>query len=268
MFCFRGIICTALLLAPLTAARAGEIVASGTGMALGVMDAAGQALSREQPDIKVNVLPSMGSGGGIKALLDGVLHVSFSARRLKEKEAETLEEKFCFLTALVLATNPRHVSNINLSDLPKLYADPSPYWPDGTPLKIILRADSGSEHPYLAKRVPGFAEALEKAKARSGVPTGHTDQINADIAERMEGALAITTLLQIRTEERKLAPASLDGVEANVATLRSGDYPFPIKVCVIAGKGAQPADVEAFLAHLKQPSTVSLFERFGAVPAE
>ena len=267
-FLFPSMIILAVSLAQASPARAGEIIVSGTGISLALMNEVGKTLNSEHPEVSVRVLPSMGSGGGIKALLDGILNVSFSVRRLTEKEAESLQEVFCFVTALVFARNPRHVGNINLSELAKLYSDPSPTWPDGTRLKVILRASSGSEIPYLAKKVPGFEDAVATARKRSGVPVGMTDQMNAEIAEHMDGALAIMTLLQIKTEKRALSPVSLDGIEANVETLRSGRYPFPIKVCGIAKKGKLSTDVEMLLSHLKQPTTVSLFESFGAIPVE
>ncbi len=267
-FVFPGMIIAAVSLAQTTPACAGKIIAGGTGMSLALMSEVGSTLNSEHPEISLKVLPSMGSGGGIKALLDGVLDISFSARRLKEKEAESLQEVFCFVTALAFATNPSHVSNINLNELTKLYSDPSPTWPDGTRLKIILRPSSGSELPYLAEKVLGFAEAVATARKRSGIPIGMTDHMNAEIAEHMDGALAIITLLQIRAEKRKLFPVSLNGIEPSVETLRSGRYPFPIKVCVIAKKGKLPADIEILLNHLKHPTTISLIESLGAVPVE
>lgn len=267
-FVFPSMIVTAVSLAQTTPAHAGKIIAGGTGMSLTLMSEAGKTLNSENPEISLKVLPSMGSGGGIKALLDGVLDVSLSARPLKEKEAESLQEVFCFVTALVLATNPSHVSNINLSELAKLYSDPSPTWPNGTPLKVVLRPSSGSEIPYLTKKVPGFEAAIATARKRPGVPVGITDHMNLDIAEQMDGVLAITTLLQIRSEKKELSPVSLDGIEASVETLRSGRYPFPIKVCVIAKKGKLSVDIEILLGHLKHPTTASLLESYGAVPVE
>ena len=267
-FVFQSMIVTAVSLAQTTPAHAGKIIAGGTGMSLTLMSEAGKTLNSEYPEISLKVLPSMGSGGGIKALLDGVLDVSFSARRLKETEAESLQEVFCFVTALVLATNTPHVSNINLNELAKLYSDPSPTWPNGTRLKVVLRPSSGSEIPYLTKKVPGFEAAIATARKRSGIPVGITDHMNLDIAEQMDGVLAITTLLQIRSEKKELSPVSLDGIEASVETLRSGRYPFPIKVCVIAKKGKLSADVEILLNHLKHPTITSLLESFGAVPVE
>ncbi len=91
-------------------------------------------------------------------------------------------------TALVFAANHQDQGyGIRSAELPALFRDPRPTWPDGTPLKLILRARSGSEYPYLIKAVPGMSAALDEAHQRRGIPMGATDQENADLALRTAG---------------------------------------------------------------------------------
>ena len=66
-----------------------ELVIGGTGTALGGMQLLAKAFSEDHPEIKTVVLPSLGSGGGIKALGAGKIDLSLSARPLKDKESAT-----------------------------------------------------------------------------------------------------------------------------------------------------------------------------------
>lgn len=248
-------------------ASAGEIVVSGTGMALAAMQKIGTAVSADHPNIKVTVLPSMGSSGGIRALKDHVLDASLAARTLKPGEIDAgIVEAFCFRTALVFATQPKLVTNIALSKLPSLYTEIAPQWADGTPLKVILRAVSGSEQPYLAKRVPGLGEAFAAARQRAEVPVGITDQENAEIAEHMTGAFAITSMLQIIGEGLQLAPVPIDGVVPSPATIKDGRYPFSMRVCLLSRQGQQSEDVSALLGFLKSTKGTDIISALGAYP--
>lgn len=51
-----------------------------TGAALGGMEILGQAFEKQHPGTSVEVLPSLGSSGGIKALLAGAVDLSAGSR--------------------------------------------------------------------------------------------------------------------------------------------------------------------------------------------
>ena len=248
-------------------AGAGDIVTSGTGMALAAIEKIGNALAVDHPEIKINVLPSMGSSGGIKALQDHVLDVSLSARRLKASETESgVIEIACFDTALVFATQPPLATNFARDALPAIYGNADPRWPDDTPLKVILRAESGSEQPYLARQVPGLGAAFDLARQRAEVPIGMTDQLNLDLAERMHGAFAIASLLQLIAEDRRLDPVAIDGVTPSAATVKDGRYPFAMKVCLLALKNKLSDDVVTLADFIKSPTGTKLLAALGATP--
>ena len=224
-----------------TDAQADTIEVSGTGIALGVAAKLGSQIHSASPADKVVVLPSMGSGGGLKALRDGVIGASFSARKLKDSEkAHGLRETHCMRTPLVFATTHPNPGNFNRADLPATYGNILPRWADGSQLKIILRSRSGSEIPYLASQVPGLGEQFEAAFKRPDIAIGTSDQINADLVRTISGSLGIMTLLQIKAEELDLNLASIDGVEPSAATVSDQSYPFSLRVCLVLPKDPTP----------------------------
>lgn len=260
------IVITAIFL-NVSGAKAEEIVISGSGIALATVERLGESLTANHPGIVINLLPSMGSVGGIRALRDSVIDLSISARSLTPDEIhDGMFEAYCFITPLVLATKSSKPRNIHLADLPEFYRNPAPTWPDGDPLTVVLRTESGSEQPYLSERVPGLAEAFATAQARHGAVIGLTDQLNLDIGETMPNALVITTVMQIISEKRRLTPVLIDGVEASPETLADDSYPFSMRVCIIARHGRISPGSAAFLEHLKSPAATQVLTQFGAIP--
>src|SRR5512143_4049743 len=61
---------------------------SGTGGAMETMRILGEAFQRNNPGIRIEFMPGMGSSGGIKAVLAGRLEIGLSGRRLNGKERD------------------------------------------------------------------------------------------------------------------------------------------------------------------------------------
>ena len=57
----------------------------GTGSAAKTCMNLAEAFQKTRPDIHIKYVPSLGSGGAIKALQAGALEIALSARRLKDK---------------------------------------------------------------------------------------------------------------------------------------------------------------------------------------
>jgi len=259
----------AILLAVPALARAEAVISvSGTGASLGIAAALGKQLNAANPDIRVAVLPSMGSGGGLRALRDGVIDVSFSARKLKPKEAGWgHREAGCMRTPLVFATTRPNPGGLALAGLPALYRDPAPNWPDGSPMKVILRSRSGSELSYLAANVPDLGAAFEAAFKRPEIAIGTTDQVNAGLLRSITGSLGIMTLMQIKSEALRVNLVAIDGVMPSPATIADGTYPFSLRVCMILPKAPKAAALR-FAEQLRTPAGQVLIFDMGALPLE
>lgn len=247
---------------------AGTVRVGGTGIGLAAMQAIGDSLSAGQPDIHIEVLPSLGTSGGLKALKEGAIQVAIAARRLSaEEKGQGLVEAGCAQSALVFASSHSAPPGITTADLPRLYAEARPTWPDGSPIKVILRSRAGSEVPFLSAAIPGLGAAFEAAYKRPGTPVGATDQENADLAQKIAGSFAIITLMQIRAERLNLRPLSLNGIAPSAETIADRSYPLPIPVC-IALANAPSADAAKLAEHFKSPAGQALLRAYGAVPAD
>ena len=66
--------------------QAADLTLGGTGADLETMRVLGEAFEKANPGITIEVLPSLGSGGGIKALLAGVIDLALTARPLTKPQ--------------------------------------------------------------------------------------------------------------------------------------------------------------------------------------
>jgi len=213
-------------LAPL--AHAESLRIGGTGAALGTMHLLAKAFTRKHQAATIEVLPSLGSGGGIRALAAGSIDLAVSSRDLKEAEqAQGLQTKAYGKTALVFATNSDNsVDGITSAELVAVFGGTQGAWPNGTPARPILRPKVETDTKLAENHIPGLREAFESARNRPAVPTYFTDQEIADALERIPGSMGTISLSVILSEKRALKALALDGRVATPQSIADDSYPI------------------------------------------
>lgn len=150
-------------------AQAEELKLGGTGSALGTMHLLAQAYAKTKPDTSIVVLPSMGSGGGIKALLAGAIQIGVSSRPLSAAESKAgavATEYGC--TPFVFATAASNaVGGITTRNLIDFYSGTVNSWPDGSKLRLVLRPIGDSDSETIKNISPAMAVTSWCATARS-----------------------------------------------------------------------------------------------------
>ena len=198
----------------------------GTGSSIGMLRQVGGEFAAAAGGVKIIVIPSLGSSGGIHALADGKLDVAVSARPLKPAEAaKGLRQVLVLRTAYVLATSHRKPNGLKTADLPKIFSASKPTWADGTPIRLILRPRSETDTKLLGKLFPGMDKAIEDLRRRAEVPIAATDQDNADMAERLPGSLTGTTLTQTHDRAPPLAGRDARRCRADAGEFRERQLP-------------------------------------------
>jgi phosphate transport system substrate-binding protein len=239
----------------------------GTGSSIGMSRVVGAAYLQQNGGTQIEVVESLGSSGGIKALMAKVIDISFSSRALKDKEqGNGVVASPILRTPFVAVTSHPEARDLSTADLVRFYGQAGAKWADGTPVRVILRPNSESDTKLLANFFPGMADAMAAARARGEVPVATTDQINAAMAEATTGTLTNATMLQMLAERRHLRILSIDGVAPTLANMVSGDYPYAKTLYVVHRENPSPA-VTGFLAFLRSPAGTAELEKIGAVPA-
>lgn len=263
--CF-AVISIALAAIGASAAAETTLLFGGTGSATELTRQLGASFAASEPGVSIEVIPSLGSSGGIAAVIDGALDVAVSSRGLKPAESEA------DLAVLVLARTPFGMvssvsdpGNIAAADLATFYTSTSSTWPDGTAVRVILRPKSESDTKLLGDMFPGMAEAIDQVRTRPEVPVAATDQDNAETAERIPGSLVATTLAQTVTEHRKLHFMRIDGVEPTLANLEAGTYPFEKQFHFVFAASPNPL-VARFIDYMRSPEAVAVLRDAGSLP--
>lgn len=257
-----------LTIAAVGQARAAEIEIGGTGAALGTMRLLLDAYAAIDPDLSGRVLPSLGSSGGIKAVLDGAIDLAVAARPPKTAEraagATAVKYATTALVPVVSMTNP--ATGVSSTDLLALYGGDRATWPDGTAVRLVLRPKAETDTKLLVAHVPGIAGALERLRSNAAIPVAYTDQQNADTIEQMPGGFGLAALSLVRSESRRLKALALDGIVADPTTIADGSYPLTKSFYLVTNGEPGPA-VRRFIEFVRSPDGRALLRRTGHAPA-
>jgi phosphate transport system substrate-binding protein len=250
---------------PASAAPA-ELRAGGTGAATELLRQLAVEFAKEA-GYQTEVIASLGTTGGLRALVDGRLDLAVAGRALKaDEQAKGLKVALVMTTPFVLATSHKAPGGLASADVFRAFAEPDPSWPDGTRMRVILRPRSESDVMLLTSQFPGLADAMEKTRQRPEVPVAATDQDNADLAERTPGSLVGMSLVQLLLEKRDLRTVAIDGRDATGANFIKGTYPYAKLLYFVTRE--QPAEVTAaFLRFLDSAKARELMAGAFVFPA-
>lgn len=226
------VLCSAL---SMSFAHAGKLVIGGSGTDIATMKIIATAFMKQNTDKTVLVLPSLGSGGGIKALANGKIGIGLSSRPLNTKEKKYPVRAYQYArTPMVLATpQANEAQTISINTFFDAMMGKKRYWPDGKLIRIILRPPSDSDTLLLKSTYPQAENALAMAYKQRGIPIASTDQKAAHSLETIKGSLGTTTLAVIRSEKRKLKTLTLDNVAPTASNLATGNYKMSKELYIV-----------------------------------
>ncbi len=242
--------------AGLIAARTGQaqaavLRAGGTGMALGAMRLVAERFAARHPGQAVELLPSLGTGGGIRALVAHAIDLGLLARPLlPEEAAQGLRSRPYARTPIAVVTSGGTASTtITLDQLAGILRGDVTTWPEGGRLRLVRREPSDADWQLLASLSPEMERSVATALRRPGLVTVGTDQENAEALQAVTGSIGLMSIGQLRAEGLRLRPLALDGVVAEMEAVQAGRYPLS-RTLHAAWKGEPSPALAAFLDFL------------------
>jgi len=229
-----------------------KLIIAGTGLSIGVMKRMADGFQRRHPNVTVNILPSIGSTGGIKAVKEGKIDIGLSARSLKQEERiPGIIEEFYGRTAFIFGvqeSNP--IEGLRLTELEEIYAGKRRTWSDGRPIRMILRPLYDAYSAFLAGINPGMKSASEQAHSIPGVFVGMTDREAAVQIERTPGSFGTTSAAIVAAERLKVKALSVDGVLPTLSNVSTGKYPYAMTMSIVYKKDKYMGAVKDFIDFL------------------
>ena len=237
----RGLLAAAALLGALGASAAVAVdtvlVVAGSGTDLGTMRWVAETFCALRPGLEVRVLPSIGSGGGVRAVLAGAIDLALTTRPLTEEERAAGARDLLYARApLAIAVHAdAPYEAITTGDLAAILAGRQSRWPDGTVARPVLRPRNDSDTVTLVRSLPELAASIEAAYRRRGVPVAMTDQDAADLIETVPGAVGPISLPVILSEQRALKALALDNNRPTPGSIADGTYPLAKPLYFVTG---------------------------------
>ena len=243
----------------------------GTGGDLGTIRQLGAAFEKTAAGegVTVNVLDSLGSGGGIRAAKASVLEIAISSRTLKDKERAPGLKIFAYAkTAMVIVANNTHgLSGISAAELARIYRGETRNWPDGTAYRIVLRPKGDTDTQIVKNQLAEMADALDAAAMRRGIPIGRSDQHAADLIERLPGSIGILALSVVLGEKRPLEVIDLERVSPSTRNIANGQYKL-LKTFYMITTPRSGQAARKFIAFMRSKNGREILERTGHVAIE
>lgn len=262
------LLCGALELLTSKSKAADTLKVGGTGGSLGTMHILADAFMAQHPDVSVEIPQSLGSGGGIRAVIDGVIDIGLSSRLLKPAELERgARQRTYAKTAFVLVTS-NMASGLNLTsgELLDIFSGSRVFWENGDIIRVILRPADDSDARILVSAFAGMKGALEQARKLRGVPVAYTDQEAMDKAEKIRGSLTTATIASVQSENRALNPVAIDGVAPTIENVSNGSYRIAKTLYLITGSNDRPV-VQEFIRFVQSEAGAEILRRTGHAPA-
>lgn len=253
-----------VLLAPSARADPAVLRAGGTGMALAAFRQVGERFTALNPGRMVEVLPSLGTSGGLRALEALAIDMALLARPLRAEEASRglLSRPYARTAIAVVTGGGTTATNITLGQFAAILRGEITTWPDGSRLRLVRREESDADWQLLASLSPEMERSVIIALRRPGLLTVGTDQENAEALQGVAGSVGLLSIGQMRAEGLRLRALTLDGVAASMAAVQAGQYALS-RTLHVAWKAQPLPALAAFLEFLGGAEARSILDGLG-----
>jgi phosphate transport system substrate-binding protein len=227
-----------LIFASLAEAQEMSLKVGGSGVTLGTMRLLGQAFEKLNPGVRVVVLSSLGSTGGIKAVLSNAIDIGVSARPLKQAEIDrgAVAAEYGRSPLVFAVSKTAKVTEITTAQLIDIYTGRLKEWPSGIPIRLILRPASDINSILLKALSPQMKDAVSAAEKRPGMLFALTDQETIERLESIPGSIGPTSLNELVIEAPNLKALKLNGIAPSAATMANGLYPLHYRFFLVTCK--------------------------------
>jgi phosphate transport system substrate-binding protein len=258
----------ALAAPPARAAPAPVLRVAGTGAALAMLRLLAAAFREAGGDASPDILPSLGSSGGLRALQRRVIQIAVSSRPLTAAEAAVGLRPAAFArTAMAFATREgSRIEGVSRLAAAGYLSGERPNWPDGEPMRLVRRPPGEADWIALAGLGPEMERAVEVALRRPGLLVAGTDQENAELIEGVPGSFGLISQGQARAEARRVRLLALDGEMPTLARVEAGSWPMIRSLELVTPDDPGPV-AAAFLLFAQGEEAAALMREHGFLPA-
>ena len=211
------------------------------------------------------VQPPMGSTGSLRALAAQRVDVAVAGRPLGPNE--TGQVLPWLRTPIVFASSSGRLDRLDLPMLQAIYSGQLRRWPDGSPLRLVLRAPSESEMIALREALPELIPALDAALARRDLPMPGDDLAALELLARVTGTFGTTSLGLVNTLQ---TPVRILGFEGHLPQQDNQVHErYRLwRAYHLVHRPEAPPEVRRFVDFLRAPSSLRMAGSLGYLPID
>ena len=243
-----------------------SITVAGTGDSQDLLRKVAAEMEHDIPLTHIVVPDSIGSSGGINALIDGKIDLARVARPLRDNEKKGLTYVPFAKSPVVFVVNPsvKGVDNLSYQQIVDIYSGRITNWSEvgGDDVKIyaIIRESGDSSLKVLQEYMPAFKDS-ENMNAKVMYTTPST----LEILEKYDNTIGFLPLaLTIGTDLKVLA---VNDVFPAVDAIKSGEYEL-INTFAIVHNDSVRGLAKEFLDYLFSKKAQQIFLENGTFPIQ
>lgn len=250
-------------------AHAEIIRMGGTGSAMPVMQKLAEEYTKMYPSVQFEIInPPLGSGGGQRALAAGRLDIAISSKPPAVQDQDKFAQPVYWVTTpFVLARlDANSGGGLSLDQLTDIYSLKTTHWPDGRPIRLIMRAASETDAILLRSLSARMDAAISQTLQRKMMPVAEDDLDNLKMLESTPGSLGAASLGLLRVTGSAVKPVGYNGMQPDLDALSSGRYPLAKTLILIAARQSNEATL-AFVRYLQRPQVYRMLREWDYLPA-
>ncbi len=245
-----------------------KVVIPGTGDSQSLLRALARRFERIQPEAGIEIPDSIGSTGGIKAVVSGKAKLARVARPLKGKESNLGLTYQCFASsAVVFVVHPSvsGIDNLTTEEIIAIYSGKIRNWkqlgdPEAGKIYAIIREPGDSSLTVLNNNIAGFKD-IPQPQAKTIYSTPET--VEALVKHR--GTIGFLPIAM--TADTNLRIIKVDGIYPSPENIASGRYKLTVPFAIVYKEELSGA-AKAFVDFLYSEEAKKIITGYKTIPME
>ena len=236
----------------------------GSGAPEVLLKALAAVFNQSQQMHAVEVPPSIGSTGGIKAVIAGNAVLARVARPLKPDETGLMYKPFARDAVVFVTGEKTGVSELNTGQLVDIYSGHLSTWQQvggtSTPIRLLTRESTETSLGIIKKHIAPFQTLAIVPQAK----LANRDFEMLELLEKYQTSIGWLTRSTVTAANTMLNIIALDGVEPSIKTVQSGAYPLIGDYAFVYRPDQLTTAAEQFMAFISSDAGREVLEQLGA----
>lgn len=246
-----------------------EFFGAGSGVNTPVMKLLVEAFLSENKGEPIQILPSLGTSGGIKALIAGKIDFALASRALKGDELKAqLTESLYAKSILVFAANSSVPdTNLNSKDIVEIYKGVKTKWANGSNILVLMREEGDSGAELLVTKIPELKNTFRDAWKSSVWRVEYNDSAALASVVRLKNSVVWSDYSNNTLILGQTKILSYNNTVPSEKTAIDGTYPL-VRDLTIVYKDPPPARLRSFFDFIHSKKGSEILRKYNAVPIQ